>query len=59
MTICDLLIVFSKNMATNLVLKPLVFDPDRNLQMELSGFLNDKVFIEEEDGELNLTRAPQ
>ena len=52
MTICDLLIVFSKNMATNLVLKPLVFDPDRNLQMELSGFLNDKVFIEEEDGEL-------
>ena len=51
MTICDLLIVFSKNMATNLVLKPLVYEPNRNLQLQLSAFLNDKVFIEEEDGE--------
>lgn len=51
-TICDLLIVFGKQLAnSNALLKPLVYEPDQNLQLQLSGFLNDKVFIDDEDGE--------
>lgn len=49
-TICDLLIVFSKNMASNEVMKPLVYEPDKNLQQQLSNFLSDKVFVDDEDG---------
>ena len=49
-TICDLLIVFSKHLANIAVIEVLCYDPDKNLQAQLSGFLNDKVFIEDEDG---------
>ena len=51
-TICDLLIVFGKQLASNNVLiKPLVYEPDGPMQSLLSTFLNDKVFIDDEDGE--------
>jgi hypothetical protein len=49
-TICDLLVVFSKNMGLNEVMKPLVYEPDKNLQQQLSNFLTDKVFVDDEDG---------
>ena len=31
-------------------MEPLVYEPDKNVQGQLSGFLNDKVFVEDEDG---------
>ena len=46
-----MLIVFSKHLGQNAVLEPLVFEPDKNLQKHVAGFLNDKVFIDDEDGE--------
>ncbi|GIY75962.1 cohesin subunit SA-1 [Caerostris extrusa] len=52
--ICDLLIVFCKQLAENSGLTPLVYEPDRILQMQLSAFVQKKgkkciVFIEDED----------
>ncbi|XP_076097858.1 cohesin subunit SA-2-like isoform X2 [Mytilus galloprovincialis] len=52
-TICDLLIVFSKNMANNDMMKPLVYEPDKNLQQQLSNFLTDKVFVDDEDDDVD------
>ena len=52
-TICDMLIVFSKNIAQNPVLEPLIYDPDKNLQNQLGSFLNDKVFIEDDDDDMD------
>ena len=46
-----MLVVFSKHMGQNAVMEPLVFEPDKNLQMHLAGFLNEKVFIDDDDGE--------
>lgn len=48
-SICDLLIVFSKHLGENSLLKPLVYEPDKSLQSQLSGFLTDKVFVEDDD----------
>ena len=50
LTICDSLIVFSKNIGEKELLRPLVFEPDKSLQNQLSSFLMDKVFLEEDDG---------
>ncbi|XP_013381266.1 cohesin subunit SA-1-like isoform X1 [Lingula anatina] len=50
-TICDLLLILSRQLGTNPVMKPLVYEPDRNLQAQLSGYLSDKVFVEDEDEE--------
>ena len=33
------------------VFDPLVYEPDRNMQQQLSGFLNEKVFVDDDDGE--------
>ncbi|ELU02222.1 hypothetical protein CAPTEDRAFT_182123 [Capitella teleta] len=52
-TICDLLIVFSRNLAQNPVLEPLVYEPDKNLQSQLGDFLNEKVFIEDDDDDMD------
>lgn len=49
-TICDMLVDFSRHLASNLAMEPLVYEPDKNVQGQLSGFLNDKVFVEDEDG---------
>lgn len=49
MSICDLLIVFSRHLAPSL--ERLVYEPDKNLQAQLGSFLNDKVFIEDDDGQ--------
>ena len=51
-TICDQLIVFSKHMGDNPLMKPLVYEVDRSLQSHLSNFLTEKVFVEDEDGTL-------
>ncbi|KAL3847142.1 hypothetical protein ACJMK2_018071 [Sinanodonta woodiana] len=47
-TICDSLVVFSRNLE-NPTLKPLVYEPEKSLQNQLSSFLMDKVFVEDED----------
>ena len=49
-TICDMLIIFSEHITQSPQYEPLVFKPDRNLQSQLGAFLNDKVFIEDDDG---------
>ena len=51
-TICDMLIIYSEHVTQSPQFEPLVYKPDRNLQSQLSGFLNDKVFIEDDDGKL-------
>ncbi|XP_023223876.1 cohesin subunit SA-1-like [Centruroides sculpturatus] len=50
-TICDLLIVFCKQLADNAALIPLVYEPDRSLQNQLGAFIQDKVFVEDDDDE--------
>jgi hypothetical protein len=52
-TICDLLIVFSKHMGQNKNLLPLVYEPDKNLQAQLSGFLTEKVFVDDDDDDVD------
>ncbi|KAL4220722.1 Cohesin subunit SA-2 [Mactra antiquata] len=52
-TICDSLIIFSKNLGEKETLKPLVFEPEKGLQNQLSSFLMDKVFLEEDDDEVD------
>ena len=49
-TVCDALIVFSKNIGDKEPQKTLVYEPDKSLQNQLSSFLMDKVFIEDDDG---------
>ena len=48
-TICDLLIVFGKQIAANAVMGPLIYEANQNLQNMLSDFVQEHVFIEEED----------
>ncbi|KAJ8310918.1 hypothetical protein KUTeg_012783 [Tegillarca granosa] len=52
-TICDLLIVFGKNLGDNAVMKPLIYEPEKNLQLQLCNFLNEKVFVEDEDDDVD------
>ena len=49
-TICDSLIIYSKNLGEKAGLKLLVYEPDKNLQKQLSNFLEDKVFLDDDDG---------
>lgn len=44
--------MFGKNLGDNAVMKPLIYEPEKNLQLQLCNFLNEKVFVEDEDGEL-------
>lgn len=47
-----MLIIFSRNMAQNSSeLESLVFETRKDLQHKLMHFLNEKVFIEDDDGE--------
>lgn len=50
-TICDLLLVFCKQLGDNPSMESLVFEPDKFLQAKLCGFIQMKVFIEEDDDE--------
>lgn len=50
-TICDALIIFSKNLAEKDSENVLVFEPDKSLQNQLTSFLMDKVFLEDDDGQ--------
>ena len=58
-TLCDLLIVFGRHLYTNYnTLQPLVFEPEKSLQSRLVNFLNDKVFVEDEDGRCIVGKNP-
>ena len=48
---CDLLIVFSKKLGDNPLLRPLVYQPNLSLQHTLNNFIQTYVFVEEEDEE--------
>jgi glycine betaine/choline ABC-type transport system substrate-binding protein len=49
--VCDMLIIFSNTMAQNSPeLEPLVYDAKKELQQKLMRFLNEKVFVEDDDG---------
>ncbi|XP_060595340.1 cohesin subunit SA-1-like isoform X2 [Ruditapes philippinarum] len=52
-TICDSLIIFSKNLGEKEMLRPLVFEPEKSLQNQLSSFLMDKVFLEDDDDDVD------
>lgn len=53
-SVCDLLIVFSKNLGeTNALLKPLVYEVDQEMHKRLSEFLTDKVFVEDDDDDVD------
>jgi len=50
-----MLIIFSHSITqTSPQLEPLVFDAGKELQLRLTRFLNDKVFIEDDDGTCQL-----
>lgn len=52
LTICDLLLQFNAKLGhNNPALAPLVYVPDSLMQDLLARFLNEKVFVEDEDGE--------
>jgi len=49
--VCDMLIIFSHTIKqSSPQLEPLIFDAGKELQIRLTHFLNDKVFIEDDDG---------
>ncbi|GAB6019831.1 hypothetical protein CHUAL_001371 [Chamberlinius hualienensis] len=50
-TICDLLIVFCKQLLDNQLLRSVVYDIDSHLQAQLTKFIQEKVFIEDHDDE--------
>lgn len=52
LTLCDLLVVFCEQLASNSQLVDLVYEPDRGLQIQLNDFIQNYVFIMEEDGKL-------
>ena len=49
-SICDLLIVFSSQLASNAHLKSLVYTPDRTMQGMLNDFIQTYVFVDDDDG---------
>jgi cohesin complex subunit SA-1/2 len=55
LTMCDLLVVFCDQLASNPQLSELVYEPDRGLQIQLNDFIQNYVFIMEEDGKLVLS----
>ena len=58
LTICDLLLQFNAKLGhNNPSLAPLVYVPDNLMQDLLARFLNEKVFVEDEDGELDVDRC--
>jgi hypothetical protein len=54
LTICDLLVVFCDQLGNNPQLVELVYEADRGLQIQLNDFIQNYVFIMEEDGKLLL-----
>lgn len=52
LTICDLLVVFCDQLGNNPQLVELVYEADRGLQIQLNDFIQNYVFIMEEDGKL-------
>lgn len=53
MSVGDLLICFSKRLKDNPQLKPLVYEPDRDLQQILENFIQTYVFVEEEEEDVD------
>lgn len=52
-SLSDLLIVFNKTVGNSKLLQGLIYQPDKNMQMQLGAFLNDNVFIDDEDDEMD------
>ncbi|XP_037089129.1 cohesin subunit SA-1-like [Pollicipes pollicipes] len=50
-SICDLLIIFSSQLAANPLLKTLVFAPDKTMQSMLNDFIQTYVFVDDDDEE--------
>ncbi|XP_052800827.1 cohesin subunit SA-2-like isoform X2 [Mya arenaria] len=53
LTICDSLVVYGKQLAERESQNVLVYDPDKSLQNRLTSFLMDKVFLEDDDDEVD------
>jgi cohesin complex subunit SA-1/2 len=53
MSVCDLLIAFSTKLEGNPLLKPVVYQPDRDLQQTLNNFIQKYVFVGEEEEEID------
>ncbi|PSN33726.1 Cohesin subunit SA-1 [Blattella germanica] len=51
LTMCDLLVVFSDQLGNNPALTDLIYDADRALQLQLNDFIQNYVFIMEDDDE--------
>ncbi|UYV73191.1 STAG2 [Cordylochernes scorpioides] len=50
-TICDQLVVFSRQLGENQGLQHLVYEPDRQIQTLLAEFVQRRVFVEDDDGD--------
>uniref|UniRef100_A0ABM0MT92 Cohesin subunit SA-2-like n=1 Tax=Saccoglossus kowalevskii TaxID=10224 RepID=A0ABM0MT92_SACKO len=49
-TVCDLLVTFSKQLGKNAaVLSSLIYTPDRDLQDNVTSFITENIFVEEDD----------
>lgn len=48
---CDLLIIFSRQLSSNPAVASLKYEPDRGLQHLLNNFIQTYVFIDDEGGE--------
>ncbi|MPC97168.1 Cohesin subunit SA-1 [Portunus trituberculatus] len=50
-TMCDLLIIFSRQLSSNPAVAGLKYEPDRGMQHLLNNFIQTYVFIDDEGGE--------
>ncbi|KAH8867922.1 Cohesin subunit SA-2 [Schistosoma japonicum] len=50
LSICDLLVVFSRHLSIHLPnLKPVIYTADRDLELKLTNFLEQRVFVDDDD----------
>lgn len=55
LSVCDLLVVLSRHLAVHLPsLRSLVYTADRDLELKLTGYLERRVFVEDEVGTVSL-----
>jgi len=53
LSVCDLLVQFCKQLDDNPLLRPLIYEPDRALQQTLNEFIQNYVFVEEDEDEMD------
>lgn len=50
LSICDLLVVFSRHLSVHLPnLKSIIYTADRDLELKLTNFLEQRVFVDDDD----------